>query len=208
MRYKLIIFDFDGTLADSRDWFAGVINQVAARYRFRQVSRAELEMLRGYDNRAIIRYLGVPGWKLPLIANHMRRLVAHEAHAIPLFPGVGDLLDALASRGVALAVVTSNSEENVRRILGPDNAAAITYFACGASLFGKAAKFRQVLRRAGVAPADALCIGDETRDVEAAAAVGLAAGAVTWGYATAESLRACRPTLTFESLDEIAALAN
>jgi phosphoglycolate phosphatase len=205
MRYDLVIFDFDGTLADSAEWTLGILNQVAERYGFRQMSEAETAMLRGWDNRAIIRYLGVPAWKLPLIANHMRKLAARDAGQIRLFPGVDALLARLSGAGVRLAIVSSNSEENVRRILGPANSALIAHYACGASIFGKAAKFRQVLRASGLARSRTLCIGDEARDIEAAVAERLACGAVTWGYATPELLRAQEPTLLFRSLDEIGA---
>jgi phosphoglycolate phosphatase len=205
MRYDLVIFDFDGTLADSAEWTLGILNQVAERYGFRQVSEAETAMLRGWDNRAVIRYLGVPAWKLPLIANHMRKLAARDAGQIRLFPGVDALLARLSGAGVRLAIVSSNAEENVRRILGPANSALIAHYACGASIFGKAAKFRQVLRASGIARSRTLCIGDEARDIEAAVAERLACGAVTWGYATPELLRAQEPTLLFRSLDEIGA---
>lgn len=205
MRYDLVIFDFDGTLADSADWALGIMNQVAERYGFRRVSEAEKAMLRGRDNHAIVRYLGVPAWKLPLIASHMRGLVARDAARIRLFPGADALLARLYGAGVRLATVSSNSEANVRRILGARNAALIAHYACGASIFGKAAKFRQVLRASGIARERVLCIGDEARDIEAAAAARLACAAVTWGYATPELLRARGPALVFESLEEIAA---
>ena len=203
MAYRLVIFDFDGTLADSAEWMLRVLNQVAERYGFRTVSDEEIEMLRGRDNRAIVRYLGVPAWKMPLIANHMRKLVAKDAGQIALFDGVNDLLRALSDRGVELAIVSSNSEENIRRILGPDNAALIRYYECGASMFGKARKFRRVLKRSGVLRAETICIGDEARDIDAASKVGLASGAVTWGYATAELLRERQPTHVFGSMGEI-----
>src|SRR3954451_19595424 len=67
-RYDLAIFDFDGTLADSAIWMAGVFNDVADRFGYRRVSEDELQMLRGRSNREIVRYLGVPAWKLPFIA--------------------------------------------------------------------------------------------------------------------------------------------
>ncbi len=202
--YKLAIFDFDGTLADSGAWFFGVFNEVAARYRFRQVTEQEIEELRGLSNREIVRALGVPGWKMPLVANHMRKLAARDIAAIRLFPGALHLLRALSAQGVEIAVVSSNSEENVRRILGPDGAALVDHYACGASLFGKARKFRQVLTRSGVSRGEAISIGDETRDIEAANLEGIASGAVTWGYAKPEALKACRPTWLFWSFDEIA----
>ena len=53
-------------------------------------------------------------------------------------------------------MVSSDSESNVRRALG-DDAALISQFACGASMFGKAAKFKAVLKRTGIAAADAIC---------------------------------------------------
>jgi phosphoglycolate phosphatase len=202
--YRLVIFDFDGTLADSFGWLRGILNDVAVRYRFRTVDDAELAMLRGRDNRAIIRHLGVPRWKLPLIARHLRQRAAQAANGIRLFEGADEMLRRLVGGGVMLAVVSSNDEQTVRRILGPETGALISRFACGASIFGKAAKFRRVLRGSGVAPRRVICIGDEVRDIEAARSLGLDAGAVTWAYATAEVLRAHAPTMVFERMEEIA----
>ena len=205
MTYELAIFDFDGTLADSAAWMGRVFNDVAKRFGYRTISRTEMEMLRGRTNREIIRYLGVPAWKIPLIAKHMRDLIARDAGEIRLFEGVDGCLRSLSAHGVHLAIVSSNAEANVRRILGPDNAARISYFECGASLFGKAAKFRRVVKRSGVAPRRTICIGDEARDIEAAARAGLASGAVAWGYAKPDLLQSLRPTLMFGSLEELVA---
>ena len=204
-RYDLAIFDFDGTLADSAGWFRSVINQVALRYGFRQVTDEELEALRGQPSAAVIRSLGVPAWKMPFIANHMRQLVARDAHKIALFEGVDALLSSLAECGVTLAIVTSNSEPNVRRILGQENATRIAHYACGASLFGKASKFRTIIKATSADPRRTIAIGDEVRDLEAARKAGVAAGAVGWGYATVDLLRAQRPDHLFLSMDDIRA---
>lgn len=204
MAYDLAVLDFDGTLADSAGWLRGVLNGVARRYGFREVSDEEFALLRGRDNRAIVRHLGVPAWKMPLIARHMRGLMARDADRISLFPGTPGLLARLDAAGVAIAVVSSNSEENVRRILGPENAARVSLYACGASVFGKASKMRRVLRAARVPGERALGIGDEVRDIEAAAGAGLRAGAVAWGYATPELLAAHRPAHLFRTMDEVA----
>jgi phosphoglycolate phosphatase len=205
MPYDLVIFDFDGTLADSAGWTAGVFNDVAERYGYRRVSRDELQMLRSRSNREIVRYFGVPGWKMPLIANHMRKLMTRDAGQIRLFEGVDRLLRQLAEAGIRLAIVSSNTEENIRRILGPENAARIASYECGASLFGKAAKFRRVLKRSGIAADRTIGVGDEVRDIEAAGQAGVASGAVTWGYATAQILREHHPTLMFDTLDAVLA---
>ena len=180
-----------------------MLNQVADRYGFRRVGEAEIAMLRGRDNREIVRYLGVPAWKLPLIAAHMRRRVARDAAAIPLFEGTPRVLRALKERGVAAAVVSSNAEPNVRRILGPECAPLVDLYGCGASLFGKAARFRRVLERTGARQEEAICVGDEARDLQAASEAGLASGAATWGYATAELLERQRPTMVFADMDDM-----
>jgi phosphoglycolate phosphatase len=203
VRYKLVIFDFDGTLANSIEWVRGVINDVARRYRFRTLDAREFEEVRGKDTRAALAYLGISIWKVPFIARHMRSLMAGGRDGIELFPGVHELLEQLSQSGVMMAIVSSNSEENVRRILGAENAARIAFYACSVGLFGKRSQFKSIVRRSGIAAQSAIAIGDEVRDLEAAAGAGIDAGAVGWGYATPDRLRAHRPTALFQSIAEM-----
>ena len=203
MPYALAIFDLDGTLADSFPWFLRTINDVADRFGFRRVKDEDVEELRHASSREILARLEVPLWKLPAIARHARRLKAEAAGEISLFAGVEAMLRTLAENDVQLAMVTSDSEGNAREKLGPA-AALFSQFDCSASLFGKAAKFRRVIRRAGVEPCKVISIGDEVRDIEAARAVGIACGAVCWGYAAPAALRALGPDHVFEQMDEIA----
>lgn len=203
LAYRLVIFDFDGTLADSADWFISMTNEVARRFRFRQISADEVAMLRGRSSREVVAYMRVPAWKMPFIARHTRRLVSENTSEIPLFPESPDLIRRLHAAGVVLALVSSNSEANVRKILGPELAACIDHFACGASMFGKSPKFRKVIRKVGARHGEVLSIGDETRDIEAASRTGIDSGAVTWGYARPEILKAHRPTFLFNTMEEI-----
>jgi phosphoglycolate phosphatase len=203
MRYRLAIFDFDGTLADSFSWFLSVVNVLADEHGFRRMEEHEVETLRGQAARQIVAHMKIPAWKMARVGHRMRQLMARDIEHIPLFPGVDRLLRELAGRGVRLAVVTSNSIDNVRTVLGPESAALIHHYACGASMFGKRPKLRAVLRSSGVPAAEAICIGDEVRDLEAARAEGIAFGAVTWGYTRPEALRAHGPEEVFESVEEI-----
>ena len=205
VKYRLAIFDFDGTLADSFPWFVRVVNGVADRYRFKRIEEADVDMLRGFSARQMMKHLAVPAWKLPLIMRAMRTMKAADVEQIRLFAGVDEMLRGLADRGVELALVTSNSRDNAVRILGPGNAALFRYYECGMSMFGKRAGFRRVLCRSGVLREQAICIGDEIRDVEAAHAEGIAFGAVSWGFTHLASLRAHSPAEVFATVDEIAA---
>lgn len=202
MPYALAIFDLDGTLADSFPWFLRTINEVADRFGFRRVADEDIEGLRHASSREILTRLEVPLWKLPAIARHARRLKAAAASEISLFAGVETMLRTLTEGGVQLALVTSDSEANAREKLG-EAAALFAHFDCAASLFGKPAKFRRVIRRAGVEPGQVIAIGDEVRDIEAARTVGIACGAVCWGYAAPAALRALGPDMTFEGIEDI-----
>jgi phosphoglycolate phosphatase len=202
MPFSLVIFDLDGTLVDSFPWFRRHLNGVADRFGFRRVEDSEVAGLRHADTREILSQLEVPRWKLPAIVRHMRALKASHLQEIALFDGAASMLRALKGAGLELALVSSDSEANARAQLG-DLAALFSYYDCGASLFGKATKFRRVIRAAGLAPAEALAIGDETRDIAAAREAGIACAAVCWGYAAPDFLRAKNPDLIFESMDEI-----
>lgn len=193
--YTLAIFDFDGTLADTFPWFCSVINDVAVRYRFRQIDPAETDALRGLSARALIRELGVSPWKLPFITRHMHGLASRDIETISLFPGMREMLRSLDEAGITLAIVSSNSEANVRHVLGPC-AARFRHYACGASMFGKAKRLKAVMRREG-SPSRAVYIGDELRDHDAARAASCDFGAVTWGYTRGDALITARPDMVF-----------
>ncbi|HEY0735766.1 MAG TPA: HAD hydrolase-like protein [Herpetosiphonaceae bacterium] len=203
MKYQLVIFDFDGTLANSFPWFVSTFNTIADKYKFKRVEAGELDTLRGYSARQMIQHLGVPAWKLPFIGRHAKRLMGQNVAQIVLFDGVDGMLHELARRGVTLAVVSSNSEANIRRVLGPQNAALVTYYECGAALFGKHVQFRKILKKSRIPRSQTLCIGDEIRDIEAARRVALPFGAVAWGFTNVEALKAYAPEEIFSRVEEI-----
>jgi len=201
-RYHLAIFDFDGTLANSLPWFRVSFQDMIARFNLAPVGDDEIEGLRMMTARQIMARLNVPMWRLPVIVNDMRRRKLAVADKTPLFDGVETLLAELQRLGIRTAIVSSDGEESVRRVLGP-TANLISRFDCGAAIFGKHRKFRRVARLLGVKPADTICIGDEIRDIEAARVAGMDSGAVAWGYAFPAALQAAGPTYLFNSMVEI-----
>lgn len=204
MKYRLAIFDFDGTLADSFPWFLSVLGEVAKRHGFRHIEPEAVESLRGADTRTILRELRVPLWKLPAIATDMRALARRDAGKLALYEGIPDALRALSEAGVSLAVVSSNAADNIERVLGAENAARIAHWSCGASLFGKASKLKRVVRSSAIPAENTIYVGDELRDGDAARDAGISFGAVTWGYSLPDALQAARPHLTFTKVEDLA----
>jgi phosphoglycolate phosphatase len=205
MRYKLAVFDFDGTLADSFPFFAEVFNDLAIRHGFRKVAQREVDPLRRLGAREIMRHVGLPARKLPVVAKDFIGLMRERRHLIAPFRGVPELLTTLRDAGVELGIVSSNAHDNVISILGPA-AGAVTHFACGMSIFGKGAHLRKLLRRSRVDRASAIYIGDQVSDLEAAHAAGVAFGAVSWGYTAFEHLQEAGAEHTFRDVSDIAEL--
>ncbi len=203
--YKLVIFDFDGTLGDTFGWMLDTSDALADRFGYRKIDRSQLDTLRHLSAREMMKIHKLPALKVPAIAAHFQKLMKEDAGRIALFDGVEDMLRSVHAAGVTMAVVSSNSEENIRIVLGPELCELIGMFNCGASMFGKASKFRKVLKRLGVKPGETISIGDEIRDLDAAREVGLATGVVCWGYTAPDALRSQKPDAVFETVAEVTA---
>jgi phosphoglycolate phosphatase len=200
--FRLAIFDFDGTLADSVPWFRASFQDMVARFDLAPVRDDEIEGLRSLSAREIMARLNVSMWQLPAIVSDMRQRKLAAAGEISLFEGVPAMLEQLRHHGIKTAIVSSDSEVSVRQVLGP-HAGLIDRFDCGAAMFGKHWRFRRVARRLGIKPSDAICIGDELRDIDAAKAAGMNSGAVAWGYALNTALQAAGPTHLYTSVEEM-----
>lgn len=202
-RFQLVIFDFDGTLADTYPWFISIFDEFAARYNLPRLEKPALEALRKVDIRNISKIYNISFWKMTRMGTHLKKRMASEIEQIQLVDGMQGLIDGLRDRGIRLAVVSSNHEGNVRQVLGERNAALFEAFECGVKLGGKKVKFEKILRRTGVPSGQTLSLGDELRDLRASRQAGIQFGAVTWGYADAETLRSHEPDALFDQPEEI-----
>ncbi|GEM_PF-125257 len=202
-RYRLVVFDFDGVLADSADWMLRTLPLIIDEFGLNRKTADELQDLRSAPTRNVVRALGAPAWKIPFIARRLRQLSEASASDIGVFPRVVELFDGLRAADVTTAVVSSNSETAVRAVLGRQTIDRIDHLDCGVGLFGKAARLRKLVRRLGVSPAEGVYVGDETRDIEAARRTGLDSAAVTWGYGTREVLAEHSPTVLAETVSDL-----
>lgn len=208
MAYSLVIFDVDGTLADSLPFLLSVFNQLASQHGFLTISMQDVPRLRQLPARQIMRELQLPLYKLPRVSQQFIQLMRQHAAQIPLFPGIDQVLQQLAARGVQLAIVSSNARPTVRHLLGNDLTSLFCTLECGMSMFNKAHRLRQLLERLEVAPCQAIYIGDQTTDASAARQAGIAFGAVSWGYNHIDALRALAPAHEFADVQALYQLAD
>lgn len=207
MAYRLIVFDFDGTLADSLGTLVAVYNRLAPGLGLNPV--VDLEAARSTPTRRLLKQLGVRFWRLPRVVRAYQSAVAAEAHAPRLHDGVAAVLTELADRGARLGVLSSNREDNIRRCLRANGVEDRFAFVIGyPKLFGKAKALRRILKAERLGRADVLFVGDELRDLEAGKKARVATAAVTWGFHAEPLLAGGGATFLVRRPDELLGLAE
>lgn len=192
MRPKVIIFDFDGTIADSFDVFVESIEEVLKHPH--PFTAAEIADLRGLSTREVIKKLGVKKWQIPVLAIKGRAAVASKMDRVNVFSGMPRVISQLADRDNRLYILSSNSKEAVDGFLAHNELAKkFTAVYTGTSIFGKARALSKLLKKEGLMVNDCIYVGDETRDVEAAREVSIKSVAVAWGYSTPKALESYQP---------------
>jgi phosphoglycolate phosphatase len=202
---RTVIFDFDGTLADTLEPTLRACNRIAPEFGLRQVSHAELDTLRQMSARAVLRYLDVPWHQLPLLVGRVRQAVRQNMGSVRLFAGVPACLEQLHRGGIQLGVVTSNSRQNVRVCLqGAGVLPLFDFIHTSTHLFGKHRTLRRLLKQRGLAAQSVHYVGDQSHDVEAAHRSRVTAIAACWGYQSRESILTHRPDFMADTPADIA----
>lgn len=199
----MYLFDFDGTVADTRTVAHGILNDMSREFGFKELPEEEVELARNMSIRQFIRHLGIKNWRVPMIAKRGLQLLHERIDRIDPIAGMPEVLAALYDRGNRIGILTSNSEANVSAFLHRHDLPYFKFIRTSSKLFGKAREMKKILKQEKVLPSGVLYIGDETRDIEAAKETGLRMAAVTWGYNSPEALAAMRPDHLITSPGEI-----
>lgn len=195
---KVIVFDFDGTLADTFEIAFDILNKLADEFGFRKLSREELEHARDMRTRELMKFLGVSPTKLSRIGSRGTAALRAQIDSVVPLPGIPALVRELHRRQFALGIITSNSEDNVRTFLRNHDLDLFQFVRSSSKLLGKAREIKQVMKDFHFAPGDMLFVGDETRDIEAAHKAGIPMAAVSWGYNSRRSLLGMNPGKLFD----------
>ena len=187
--FEAVLFDFDGTLADTFPRVERLLPRLARELHFADPGIDGIRQMRGLGMSRILSRLGIAWWKVPLVLWRARALLESDPVAVTLFPGIPELLTDLDKTGIEWGILTSNGLEVVRRTLRQNGAPEPGWLETGLGLSGKAKRLRRMARVLDIAADRLLLVADETRDVEAARAAGVPMVGVAWGYNTEEALR-------------------
>jgi phosphoglycolate phosphatase len=203
MKPKYLIFDFDGTIVDSLDTVFDIFNQLSIEFNFPKFEENEKERYRALGMRALIKEKGIPFYRLPFMARRVREEFSKEIANLEPFPGLVDVLNRLVQKGFILGILTSNSEENVRQFLHKHAIVSFNFVFGGSSVFGKDKVLKKLFGDKQINYEEAIYIGDEPRDVEAAHKCAVKAVAVSWGYSDLKLLKAAKPDWLIKEPEEL-----
>lgn len=193
-----VIFDFDGTLADTFALGSQLINEYADRLGYKQIDFAANK---DKSAKELIKMSGVRFWQIPGLIRFFRRKSVERAAEVNAFTGIPDLVRRLHERGFSLGILTTNSTQTIATFLEKYGLKDyFTYIKPEISLFGK----RRALRRAKRhLKSEIVYIGDELRDIDACRAVNIPIISVAWGFNSHEILEKNNAGMVAEDTEDV-----
>lgn len=179
---KIIIFDFDGTLADTFPTTAKIFKNTIKEYGYSDITDSDIQKLREMTPLQIITHFKFPPWKVPELINKVREKVSESAENIRPFPGIKQMLMDLKKKNIIIGIVTSNSKKTVEIFLKQNNFPDFEFVESEENIFKKAKHLKTVIKKHKFNKKDVVYVGDEVRDIEASKDSGIDVIAVTWGY--------------------------
>ena len=199
VKYKYVIFDFDGTLADTEEANFVIYQKLAEKYNLRSITMDELGHLKKMHAREVMAYIELKKRYLPFLLKKGKSLLTQDIKKIRLCkPDIFLIIGKLKEMGVNTAIITTNSKTNVKLFLEAHNADVFDLIV-SATMFGKESKMKKIVKKEKLNLNEFLYVGDEIRDINAAKNAGIDIASVGWGYNTVESLKKHEPDyLIFE----------
>lgn len=199
---KCIVFDFDGTLVDSKAVFVSIYNELAQKDGYTLMTSDNIEALRAMGIKERCTYLKIPVYKIPFIAAKFLKQYKASLPLLEFNPGVEELLKSLSAKEIAFAVLSSNAKNNISSFFEMKGLAVPDIF-CSSNIFGKDRVLAKFLSSKKLSPSEILYVGDEERDVTACNKLGVHIAWVAWGYDTSEALDNVNPDYIIHTPKEL-----
>lgn len=205
---KALLFDFDGTLADTLAVSLLAYNQLAPAHGMRPLRNEDLPRVRQMGTSEFIKFSGVSRMRIPRILAEGKTLVSGFMENVQPIDGIAQVLPRLRERFEVMGIITSNSKDNVRTFLRAHNMEHFEFISSVPKLSGKAKHIRAAMKLFTLMEGQVAYFGDETRDIKAARKAKVFAGAVTWGFNSRSALSAREPDMVVESPAELLGLID
>lgn len=199
MIHQTLVFDFDGTIADTLGETRRIFNQLAPDYGIRQVEEHELDHLRHLSLKQLLSHLKIPKRRVPALISRGTGLLRGSIERLPMIDGMPEVIVELRRHVGRLGILTSNATANVELFLNTHGLREpFDFISSTSKLTGKAKHLRAIRKTFSLRHEEMLYIGDELRDVKASQKAGIPVAAVTWGFNSRESLAAEKPSYLFD----------
>jgi phosphoglycolate phosphatase len=187
----VVVFDFDGTIADAEEVMLRIYEPLAKEYGWPKLTRREYYRLKKGSPREIMKWANVKFWQLPRLLKAGRAEYKKHASEIKLFDGMSDVLARL-SEDTDVYILSSNDRNTVRSILRYNKLKAKVTILHGSPLFGKDKALKKLLKNR-YDNRKSWMIGDEIRDMEAGKKAGMNTIGVTWGLQSTDGIKRASP---------------
>ena len=204
MTVKVIMFDFDGTLADTLDTLVTITNRLALEFGYKPTAPEQLAQIRNLSSREIVMQSGISIFKIPFLLKKIKGNLHNEIQYLNSIPGIKEALIQLKYEGNILGILTSNSEENVRIFLNKQGMEELFSFVYSeTTLFSKHRIIRKFMKENYLSSEEIVYVGDETRDIESSKKIPIKVIAVSWGFNSREVLAKHKPDFLIHKPSEL-----
>jgi len=204
----VVIFDFDGTIADTVSFIKTIMNKLSDDFDFQKIKDVDLEELKNKETREVFKSLGVSLIKLPFVLKKVRNVLHEEIEKIKPIEGIEKALLEIKKENHQLGILTSSPSKTVEKFLKINNLNFFDFIYSEGDIFNKAKKLNNLLKEKKFNPQYVFYVGDETRDIEAAKEAGVKTIAVSWGFNSEEILKKQNPNYLVKKPEELIALLN
>lgn len=209
MIHHTLVFDFDGTIADTLGETRLIFNQIAPDYGIRQVEEHELDHLRHLNLKQLLSHLRIPKRRVPALISRGTGMMRGNITRLQMIDGMAEVIVELRRHVRSLGILTSNATANVDLFLNTHGLREnFDFISSTSKLTGKAKHLRAIRKTFSLESEELLYIGDELRDVKASQKAGIPIAAVSWGFNSRQSLAAAKPDYLFDRPSDFLSLLN
>lgn len=194
MSNRVVIFDFDGTLADVASLLRSLYADLAKERDWPELTDPAYKKLRKGTIQQAIKWVGVRPWQLPGLLREGRGLFRSRSDDVKLFDGIVEVVQNLHKDGFELYVLSSNSPETIKKVLKKHGIANKMQVLKRPALFGKDKSINKLVDEKNYDKQFVWMVGDELRDIEGANKSGVNSIAVTWGLQDESILKTTNPS--------------